>query len=302
MNRDFNFRPIEHSFSIALLNALRSPGIVVVLAAVALFITSCSNKDTRTYDEGVLFAADESTAVMQNTEIDFDLAETSMAVESDSRKIIKEGSLAFVTKDAGQTRAAIVSAVNENKGYISADNVYAEADGRKEYQLTIRIPAERFDALMDAVTKSADGQIDRKTVNANDVTEEFVDVEARLKTKKELENRYRELLQRAVKVEEILAIEREAGTLRSDIEALEGRLKYLTDRVAYSKLAVTYYETLPHRGFGFGDKLTNALRDGWRLGLWVVIGFVNIWPLTIFAIVVWFIIRTIRRRRKRLNE
>ena len=73
-------------------------------------------------------------------------------------------------------------------------------------------------------------------IDSQDVTEEYIDITARLKTKKELEARYLELLKKANKVEEIVSIEKEIGNLRSDIESIEGRLRYINNAVAYSTL------------------------------------------------------------------
>jgi len=95
------------------------------------------------------------------------------------------------------------------------------------------------------------------------VTEEFIDIQARIKTKKELENRYKELLAKANTVEELLSIEKELGTLRTEIESIEGRLKYLQDRVSLSSLTIEYYE-LTTSSFRFIPKLGKSFVTGWN--------------------------------------
>ena len=109
------------------------------------------------------------------------------------------------------------------------------------------------------------------------MTEEFLDVEARLKNKKELEARYQEILKQAKNVKEILEIERELNTLRSDIESMEGRLKYLQNQVSLSSIQITYYKELTKRT-AFGQKFAQGFRSGWTNLIWFLVGLVNIWP------------------------
>ncbi|MEZ5024289.1 MAG: DUF4349 domain-containing protein [Chitinophagales bacterium] len=105
-----------------------------------------------------------------------------------SRKLIKEGWVEFETPSIESTRTKIIAIIDQNKGYISSDNVY-KSPGRTSNNIMIRIPSENFDKVLDEATNDVK-KIDSKQVNVRDVTEEFLDVEARLKTKKELENRF----------------------------------------------------------------------------------------------------------------
>lgn len=212
------------------------------------------------------------------------------------RKIIREGELRFETKDSEETKNLISRAVSDFKGYISNDNVFNYKD-KVEHRIVIRVPAGNFDSLLNKISASA-RNIESKTINVLDVTEEFIDIEARIKTKKELENRYKELLKKATKVEELLAIEKELGTLRADIESIEGRLKYLSDRIFYSTLTVTFYEktAMP---FAFFSKIGSALRIGWTNLLWFIVGLAHLWPLLIITLTVAYIIIRVKRNKNR---
>ena len=110
-----------------------------------------------------------------------------------------------------------------------------------ENSITIRIPSEEFDGLLADVSAGVT-HFDKREIRALDVTAEFVDVEARLKTKKETELRYRELLTQAKTVEEILKIEEQVDKLRAELESTEGRLRLMKDRESYSTLGVSFYE------------------------------------------------------------
>lgn len=212
------------------------------------------------------------------------------------RKVVKKGEITFQTKSNQETTNFIKKTVNELKGYISSENVYS-SDNRVTQRIEIRIPATSFDDLLSRISDNA-GKIDSRNVQVEDVTEEYIDIDSRIKTKKELENRYRELLSKAGKVDEILSIERELGTLRSDIEATEGRLKYLTDQVSLSTLTVEYYQ-LTGSTFNFSSKLGQAVAMGWKFFLSFIIGIVHLWPFILISAIVVIIVLRISRKSKR---
>jgi hypothetical protein len=153
--------------------------------------------------------------------------------------------------------------------------------------------------LLEKIFKTAQ-KIESKNISALDVTEEFIDIEARIKTKKELENRYKELLKQAKKVEEILEIEREIGSLRSEIESAEGRLNYLKDRVSLSTLTVVFYEKL-NSSFGFTSKFGQAIQNGWTNLLWFFIGLANFWPFIIIGFTIIIIYKRLKGRKSKAD-
>ena len=210
------------------------------------------------------------------------------------RKLIKEGYVTFETQQVDSTRSRILAAVQTHKGYISSDQSSNYAQ-RISHTLIIRVPADKFDQLLADIAKGVD-HFDDKNISVRDVTEEFLDISARLKTKKELENRFTVLLQKANTVSEILSIEREIGNLRAEIESIEGRLKYLENQVGLSTLHITFYETIAKRT-AFGKKFIEGFRQGWDNLIWFLIGLVNVWPfLLLIPLLIWGI-RKLRRRR-----
>ena len=165
-----------------------------------------------------------------------------------------------------------------------------------QYSQLIRVPADQFDALIARIEPLA-VKIENKNINTEDVTEQFMDVEVRLQTKKELEARYREILKQAKTVEEIVSIESQIANVRSEIESMEGRLKYLKNQVAFSTLNVTYYETIGI-DFGFASKFVQSLKGGWDNLLAFIIYLVTLWPfvLGLSALVFWFWRKRIKRK------
>src|SRR5690606_25782793 len=201
--------------------------------------------------------------------------------ESVERKLIKEGRVEFETNNLNKTRKTIFEAVNKYKAYVSSDQEF-KSPGRKSNTVIIRVPADSFDNLLNDATKGIE-KFESKEITVKDVTEEFLDVEARLKTKKELELRYIDLLKQAKNVTEILEIEKQMGELRTEIESIEGRLKYLQNNVSFSTLTMTFYETIPNET-EFAQKFKNGFKNGWDNLIWFFVGLTNLWPFILIGL------------------
>lgn len=263
--------------------------IITILSALAvLTIFSCRQKES----SGVVpadYAIRESSVTEKKAPEKIDNPVV--------RKIIKEGEISFETADVNQTKSLIVKTVQELNGYISKDNV-SNYSGKPEHRLVIRVPSDKFDLLLNKISESAD-KLDSKNVDVLDVTAEYIDIDARIKTKKELEDRYKELLKQATKVDEVLSIEKEIGLLRTEIESVEGQMKYLEDRISYSTLIVTYYQKADS-AFGFASKLGQALKSGWSDFLWFLIGLTHLWVFILIGLAAVSLI--IRQRRKKKGK
>ncbi|MFT3764877.1 MAG: DUF4349 domain-containing protein [Minicystis sp.] len=109
---------------------------------------------------------------------------------------------------------------------------------RDDRSITIRVPAQRFDEAVRRIEEA--GDMIHRHVAAQDVTEEFRDLEIRLKSARAVQQRLTELLARAAKVEESIAIERELDRVSGEIERIEGRMKFLRDRAVFSTITVTF--------------------------------------------------------------
>jgi len=222
--------------------------------------------------------------------------------ENVKRKLIKTGDIEFETENITETNKNIKKIINQFDGYI-ANESEDKYNYKNSQKIEIRLPAKNFDALLAEISKGVE-KFDSKNIHVRDATEEFVDIQARLKTKKELEARYLELLSKARNVGEILQIEREIGNLRADIESFEGRLKYLKDQVSFSTLDVYFYETIPFEyEHKFAEKFKNGFGNGWENLLYFFIGLINIWPFVLIIIVlVYFVRKKLKQRRLKKLE
>jgi len=212
------------------------------------------------------------------------------------RKLIKTGTISFETKDLEKTRTSIVNLVNQNNGYIASDNEYKSSD-RISSTISLRVPAEKFDTILSEIPKGVE-KFDSKNIRISDVTEQFLDVEALLKTKKALEAKYLEILKKAKTVSEILDVERELGNLRSDIESTEGRLKYLQNQISFSTLNITFYKQIAASETSFIGKISKAFKKGFENVKDFFLYLINIWPFIIILLILFFYVRKRRLRTK----
>lgn len=216
-----------------------------------------------------------------------------MAVPSEAspQKIIKTSFLRFETRDLDKTYLDIKHVVQANKGFIQDDNSN-NAFNRITRRLVIRIPTTHFQEALDAVSQNV-WYFDEKRISAKDVTEEFIDLEARLKAKKQLENRYLELLDKAKNVKEMLEIERELSTIREEIEAKQGRLNYLQNQVSLSTLEIEFYKLTSEAPIAksYGTKMWNAIKSGFNGISLFFLGILHIWPFIIILIIGIFFLR-----------
>lgn len=158
-------------------------------------------------------------------------------------KLIRSAELRFRVRDFATAGAQIYRQVQANGGMVQSSNEQ-KTDNSIENSLVIRVPAARFDALLSQLLQGS-MFTDTKQVSSEDVTEEYVDVEARLKSKKAVEQRYLELLRQARNVQEVVQVEEQLRVIREEIEAKEARLKYLNDQVSYSTIRLCYYQQTP---------------------------------------------------------
>lgn len=213
-------------------------------------------------------------------------------------KIIKNAFLRFETQNLNDTYSNISTFVNAQNGYILNDN------SRRNYDtdvrtIEIKVPAANFQQLIDAISAQV-SYFDTKSISSSDVTEEFIDIEARLGAKKNLELRYLELLNKANNVKDILEIEKEASKIREDIEAHEGRLKYLQSNVTMSTVKIEFYKQTVSSvaSRSYGSKMVDAIKSGFNGLSLFILGILHIWPFILILFIGVFLLRRYLKKQK----
>ena len=173
------------------------------------------------------------------------------------RKIIQRASLRIEVKDFQSSSDAVIDIVERSNGFISDSHSYVTDTGRKRGSITIRIPADRFIAVIDEI--ECVGNVKSKDTSGEDVTEEYIDLKARLNNSERQEQRLLEILDMAKEVKEVLEVEREVWRVRTEIERLTGRIKYLENRVELATITVSLYEPEPiTHSWGIRDAIRSA--------------------------------------------
>lgn len=229
------------------------------------------------------------------------LNSTASSAPASEQKIIQNGNLEFETSDVETTHARILALVESFNGYVQNDNSGKHSTRVFRY-MNVRIPSADFSDFVDSVSVGV-GYFDRKEISRRDVTEEFIDLEARLKTKRELESRYLELLGQARNVKEVLEVERELAKIREEIESRQGRLEYLKSQVDMSAINISFYKVVVDSGItvSYGRKMINAVKGGWNGISVFFIGLIYLWPLFVLLTIGLLILRSYLKRKKRTS-
>lgn len=215
------------------------------------------------------------------------------------RQLIKEGSLDFETSDIMETRQHIETLVQKYKAYISQEDERTTAS-RIYQDITVRIPKTHFDSFLSELSGDIK-KFDNKSVTVQDVTEEFVDITARLAVKKETEQGYLRLLNQAKTIKDILDIQNELQDIRSDIESIEGRLRYLKNTVNFSTLHISMYQQIEaaSEAGAFFMPVWDAIKGGVQAFAAVCIALLYGWVFIALGIAAMLIILRLRKRRRK---
>lgn len=218
-----------------------------------------------------------------------------------NQKIIKTADVRFQVKNLAKSIAKIQAMIRKHQGYVSS----AKQDRRYrqlQSNIIVRVESDKFEDLLDEMTQEA-FFLDRKNVKADDVTEEFVDIQTRLKTKRVVEKRYLDILEKARTIEEILKVENQLRVIREEIEAKEGRLKFLVDQINYSTINMEIYQRIEATqapSDSFITKIGRGFKAGWQGILSFIINLAYAWPsLLVLGVGGYFAIKYTRKKLQR---
>jgi hypothetical protein len=157
------------------------------------------------------------------------------------RKIVKEGSVTLEVADIAETMDKVAEMADELNGYVVSSYKYEYERGVSGH-ITIRVPSEKFDEAFARLRQLAMA-VPYETTTAEDVTEEYVDLEAQLRNLQATEAQYLALLDKAENVEDMLKVQKELSNVRGQIEQIEGRMQYLERTSETALIEVTLQET-----------------------------------------------------------
>ncbi len=226
------------------------------------------------------------------------------------RRLIRTVDLVLRVEDTEEVARRLQALTAAAGGYVAAAEAHREG-GRLHYSLTLKVPGERLDAMVGEIRRLAD-EVEREQLQTQDVTAQYVDLEARLKTLRATETELRALLaesrSRGHKAEDIMAIYRELLEIRTGVEQAQAQLAALSESTTYSTVNVTLRPTEAATPLTAAEwspldtvrrsarSLVRALQVLADLAIFLLLVVAPV--LLLLALPLWGLLRLLRRRRK----
>ena len=208
------------------------------------------------------------------------------------RKVIETAQVTLETKDLPTTESRVRERLSTRKGILSSANVTLDGNGRRTGNFTLRIPAGQLQDFVNELASLPDVIVRQRSISSQDVTEEYVDITARLENMQRHEKRLREILATANTVEEVLKVEKELATVRTQIESTTGKLKALSGKIEMSTLQLRISEVAVITETNFFGKLKAILRDSWVAAgdvvLYLIATIIVLSPIGILTAGIWW--------------
>ena len=215
------------------------------------------------------------------------------------RYLIKNATLTVEAQDVRRVASKVIAGATEIKGYVSGLHETVDALGTRSVTFSVRVPSTQFDTFLRSF--ESQGKVLDREVTAEDVTEEFIDTQSKVRNLRSTEARLLSHLSKTGRLSDTLLIEKEINRVREEMDRLTGRLKFLAHRVSYSTFNITVRETphaqaiTPAETFSAGKVVSDSARSLvtfsqqiLTMGIWLLMWSV-VWlpPLLILGYVKW---------------
>lgn len=277
-----------------------------LLLVLPMLLFSCLQK---AQDSGNLYAESEEAGIvtadaapmMKARSLSGQGSGNSLPVQD--KKIVYRADLTIETTDLVGARDKVLAFMDEGKGILEFNE-----QNEQRFYLSIKIPAEGLTEFLDEI--KAVGRVTYSSISSEDVTEQYIDAETRLATKRALLEKYRSYLPQAADLKEIMEVERQINTVTSELEQWESRMKRLEKEIAYSSVTVNLLlpsyidkpdasQTLKEMFLGIGKNLRIAFA---YIGLGLIYFAAVCGPFIVLGLLIALSIRSVRhKRRKKKN-
>jgi len=226
------------------------------------------------------------------------------------RKVIKTAYIELEVEvgEFEDTLFELINLAEQNGGFISNSRSYSDAEGNlTSGSVTIRIPSNKYSSIINKIKEM--GTVKSTSSGGQDITQEYTDLESRLRNYQAQEEVLLDLMKQSKKVSDSLEVQRELSNVQEQIEVIKGRMNYLDDMVSFSTIEVYFYEPEPIKtaaDWGFVEALKRGLRGAVSVFNGIVIALIVTAPVWILAgiiiIIVWQVIRARKRRRVKKEQ
>lgn len=228
--------------------------------------------------------------------------------EVDRRMVIREAHLDLRAAEPTLAGEKIAKMAEAAGGYVVSSKATGNGEAVVRVDVTLRVPADKFQPTLAKLR--ALGKPLNEEITGKDVTEEYVDIQARIHTKRELEQRLLAILAQSATVDDSIKVEIELGRVRTDIETMEGRAKYLEDRTSMATIAVSASSPNvadPEGAESVWSRLNRAMSTAVDVSVDVVVGIIVVLgalvPIAIaVGLLIGLIVIAVRVGRRRRNK
>ncbi|QFF97694.1 DUF4349 domain-containing protein [Psychrobacillus glaciei] len=287
----------------------------LLLISFLSLVTACSdNKDMeKEYkkeeaNDSASYSAEELKSMANVAEGKIEEAPSEVTIE---RMIIHKAIISTNVKNLANAQYNIEQKVKKYGGYIVESNVFQIDDQTSSGNMIVRIPEKHFDTFLSDTEEVASKVLERN-VTGQDVTEQYVDLTSRIKSKRVVEERLLEFMKKAEKTEDLLKISSDLASVQEEIEVIVGKIKYLENQTSFSTVELTMYENrviipeIDNKDLNTLDKTkkqfvtsTNALLAA---GSGVIVFLIGNLPVFLFLGVIAFVVYWIFKRRRVVNK
>ena len=233
----------------------------------------------------------------------------SLATRPPAPMIARTADITLTASDFDKARAALDDLLRRHQGYMGQLNVNTPTDGSRSLVATLRVPADQLESALADLR--ALGRVQSESQSGEEVSAQYVDLEARLQNARNTEQRLTALLsQRTGKLSDVLEVETEASRVRGEIESMEAEKKLLDTRITFATLNVTISEEFKAQikmvPDSMGSRFRNAAIDGYQSAVSGLIAFLLffisvgpsllLWTAIVF-IPIWLLWKRWRRKR-----
>jgi hypothetical protein len=201
-------------------------------------------------------------------------------------RIIRTASLTVQVEDVPKALRAARAAAEDAGGYVGNETTTRDEEGHERTELVLRVPTERYDAVLTGLAGS--GKLIERTAKAQDVTDQVVDVDSRIKSQRASVARVRALMDRATKIGDVVELEGELSRREADLESLLAQQASLKDRTSLATITLSLSETPGAHSSGDDEPgFADALAGGWHAFLtmlrWIALVLGAVLPFAALA-------------------